>query len=108
MKNVVFLTCIENSNYEYSIKTWEFWCKQHNCELVIYNTPSKHKITWQRWFDVFKQVEKVVPKYNKIFMVDTSSMVKWDAPNIFDLVDDRLTSWRDMDNLREYIIQLKI
>lgn len=115
MKNVVFLACVKNPNHndkyggwewmEYSKRTWEFWCKRHNCELVIYDTPSesdlaRFRVTWQRWFDVFDQVEKVVPNYNKIFMIDASSMIRWDAPNIFDLVDDRFTAWRDMDNLR--------
>ncbi len=115
MKNVVFLTCIKNPNHddkyggwewmEYSKRTWEFWCKKHNCELVVYDTPTENdlarfRVTWQRWFDVFDRVETVVPDYDKIFMIDASSMVRWDAPNIFDLVDNRFTAWRDMDNLR--------
>ena len=37
---------------------------------------------------------------DKVFLVDASSIVKWNAPNIFDQVDDRFTAWRDMDNLR--------
>ncbi len=114
-KNVVFLACVKNPNHhekyggwewmEYSKKTWEHYCNRHDCELIIYDTPSesdmaRFRVTWQRWFDVFDQVENRVPNYDKIFMIDASSMVRWDAPNIFDLVDDRFTAWRDMDNLR--------
>ena len=27
-------------------------------------------------------------------------MYKWDAPNFFELTDNRFTAWRDTDNLR--------
>ena len=115
-KNIVFLTSVKNPNHnekyggfdwmEYSKKTWEYWCKKNNCELFIYNTPSNpdfknYRITWQRWFDVFTQLENNNIKYNNILMVDATSMVKWDAPNIFDLLkDDNMVAWRDADNMQ--------
>ena len=55
MKNIIFIT---NPSNNYSIKSWEYWCKKNNCELIIYDKPSiedtsKFRITVQRWFDVF-------------------------------------------------------
>ena len=39
-------------------------------------------------------------EYNQIALVDSSSMIKWDAPNFFDMTDDRFTAWVDNDNLK--------
>tara|TARA_Y100000296_G_C5171602_1_gene257622 strand:+ start:719 stop:2026 length:1308 start_codon:yes stop_codon:yes gene_type:complete len=99
-QNVVFLTVLqEDKNIsEISIKTWEHWCNINNTKLFIYNNPQPE---WQKWFDVFDQLDEAKIEYNKIFMVDSNTMIKWDAPNIFELTDDKLASWRDMDDLRE-------
>ena len=116
MKNVIFLTSVKNNSpnmiekyggYEWmdiSRKTWEYWCEKNNCELFVYDNPSKsdlfeYRVTWQRWFDVFNKLEKNNIKYDKIFVIDTTSVVRWDCPNFFELCDDRMTAWRDMANL---------
>ena len=115
-KNVVFLTSIINENteekyggfewMEYSKKSWGYWCKKNNCELFVYEKTSKsdlnkYRVTWQRWFDVFNELEKNNISYDKILVVDATSMIKWDAPNVFEeLSDDNMIAWRDMDNLK--------
>ena len=114
-KNVVFLTSVQNplhkdkfGGFEWmdiSKKTWEYWCKKNDCILYVYDTPSdkrmgmEYRITWQRWFDVFDKLEEAKIDYDKVFVVDSTSMVRWDCPNFFDLCDDRMTAWRDMANL---------
>jgi len=99
-QNVVFLTVLqEDKNIsEISTKTWEYWCNINNIKLFIYNNPQPE---WQKWFDVFNQLDEAKIEYNKIFMVDSNTMVKWNAPDIFRLTNDKLTSWRDMDDLRK-------
>jgi len=110
-KNVVFLTSVKYDRFsqkyggyewmDISQKSWEFWCESNDVELYVYDKPKKddpikHRITWQRWFDVF---DKLKSDYDKIWMVDSASIIKWNTPNIFDLLDDRFTAFRDIDNL---------
>ena len=113
-KNVIFMPAVINKNlndkyggYEWmdiSMTTWKYWCKKHDIIFYEYNTPSesdlmKHRITWQRWFDVFDVLERDGVDYNKIHMVDATCMVRWDTPNYFDLIGDDFYGFRDMDNL---------
>lgn len=116
-QNVVFWIGVKSSDtlllkkhgnfeyLEYSKVTWQYWCNKHDIIFYEYNTPSdldtgKHKVTWQRWFDVFDQLELANINYNKIALVDGSSMIKWDAPNFFELVSDDLTAFRSLENLK--------
>ena len=116
-KNVVFLVAVSSNHdylkekhgdfkyFEFSINSWKYWCDKNNAELFIYDTPSndehvKHKPTWQRWFDVFDQLESNDINYNKILVVDASTIIRWDTPNFFDLVDDNLNVFRSLENIR--------
>tara|TARA_Y100000296_G_scaffold85183_1_gene120446 strand:- start:571 stop:1959 length:1389 start_codon:yes stop_codon:yes gene_type:complete len=114
-KNVVFLTSVKSkihqkkfAGYEWmdiSKKTWEYFCKKNDCILYIYDTPTsvkmgmEYRVTWQRWFDVFKQLDENNIEFDKVFVTDSTTMVHWDCPNFFDLCDDRMVAWRDMANL---------
>ena len=115
MKNVIFWTGIKNNSpnmvekyggYDWmdiSKKSWEYWCKKNDCIFYHYDTPSEkdlieYRVTWQRWFDVYDELERNNIDYNKIFVVDACSIVKWDCPNFFDLCDNRITDWLDKDN----------
>jgi len=89
---------------EYSKQTWLYWCEKHNVIFFEYNTPSIsdtgiHKVTWQRWFDVFDQLEQVNINYNKILLTDGSIMVKWDTPSIFDLANHSINAFRSLENI---------
>ena len=54
---------------------------------------------WHKLF-VFQLLEANGIDYDQICLVDSSFMYKWDAPNFFELTDNRFTAWRDTDNLR--------
>ena len=112
--NVVFLTSIKNKEhddkyggYEWmdiSKKTWEYWCKMNDCTLFVYDKPSEsnlfeYRVTWQRWFDVFDILEENNIEYDNVFVIDSTSMVRWDTPNFFNMIDDRMVAWRDSSNL---------
>jgi hypothetical protein len=114
-KNVIFWCAVNNSAhadkydsfkwFEYSRESWQYWCKKHDIIFYEYTTPTEkdliaHRVTWQRWFDVFDMLDQADINYDKIFMVDATSIIRWDAPNIFNLcTDDRFVAWRDCDNL---------
>lgn len=114
-KNVVFWCAVNNPEhddkydsfkwFEYSRLSWKYWCDKHGVVFFEYTKAGlddlmKHRVTWQRWFDVFTQLEEAGIEYDKIYMVDANSMIHWDTPNFFDLcTDNRLVGWRDSDNL---------
>jgi hypothetical protein len=116
-QNVVFWIGVKSSDpivsdkhgsfeyLEYSKRTWQYWCDKHNILFVEYNTPanldlSVHVVTWQRWFDVFTQLDQSNIIYDKIAVVDGSSMIKWDAPNFFNIVSDNLIASRALENIQ--------
>ena len=117
-KNVIFLICVKSQHkylddkhggfkyFEFSINSWKYWCKKNNVELFIYDTPSdsehvNHKPTWQRWFDVFKQLDDSGIDYNKVGVIDASTIIRWDTPNFFDFVGEgEVNCFRSFENLR--------
>jgi hypothetical protein len=116
-KNVVFLVAVKSKDpklddkhggFKYldvSIRTWKYWCEKNDVELFIYDTPSeedtqKYRATWTRWFDVFDQLDSANISYNKILVVDGSTMVRWDCPNFFDMVGEDLVAFKAMENMR--------
>jgi hypothetical protein len=113
MKNVVVIPAIQNKTQDkfggwswmdYSIASWQYWCDANNYKLVIYDSPydpdiTKHRVTWQRWFDVFNFLKNKNIEYDKILMTDACSIVKWDCPDFFKLSGDNISATRDMDNL---------
>ena len=54
-KNVVFMACVQNKEkskkygdfdyFDYSIKTWEYWCKLNDCPPAKFQM--LRKLRWQ-------------------------------------------------------------
>ncbi len=92
-----------NFNYfEYSKLSWKYWCLKNNVIFHEYTTPSildtnKHRVTWQRWFDL----EKELSSYNweKVLVIDASTIIRWDAPNMFDLSQNQISAFRSLENV---------
>ncbi len=116
-KNVLFWVGIKSENqhlrekhgnFEYldiSKPCWEWWCKKNDVIFFPYEKTSEsdtnaHKATWQRWFDVFKQVEEAGIDYDKIAVIDGSTLIKWDTPNFFEMCSGQVTAFRSLENLR--------
>lgn len=89
---------------EYSRKTWEYYSKKIGAEFIPYEKPlddnidlSKIKVNWIRWFDMFD----IVPNnYDQILSTDASIMIKWDAPDLFDISGDNFSALLANENLR--------
>jgi|TARA_B100001964_G_C14216836_1_gene593213 hypothetical protein len=116
-KNVLFWIAVNSKDpllqekhggfeyFKFSRYTWEWWCKKNDVIFFPYETPgesdtNKHKITWQRWFDVFDQLEEAGINYDKICVMDSCAMVKWDTPNFFNFTYAQVTAFRSLENLR--------
>lgn len=80
---------------KYSFNTWKWWCTKNNVQFEILETNcgglEDLPYTYQRWC----AVSELFKKYGddaKLAFVDGDTMVKWDAPNFFDMCpSDSLT-----------------
>lgn len=114
MKNVVFWVGVKSQDpllqkkhggFKYldiSKESWEYWCKKNDVIFYEYNNPlmKDHKATWTRWMDVFDFLEKDGISFNKILVVDGSTIIRWDCPNFFDQCPNgKLTAFRSLENL---------
>ena len=114
-KNIIYWIGIKNQNlsskygnfdyFEYSKKTWKYWCEENDCLFVEFNKPVKqdlfkYRVNWQKIMYVFDELERRNIDYDQICLVDSSCMVKWNAPNFFNLTNRKFTAWRDMDNMK--------
>ena len=105
-RNVVFITSIkglvDTSYTEYCLNTWKYWCEKNNCELFVLDeelTDAKYmKPTWQRWY-VFDILDLNGVNYDQVAMVDVDTMIRWDAPNFFELTDRKFSAVVDQDNI---------
>ena len=105
-KNLIYTTAINhntstfrNTDYsQYCIKSWQAWCDKNNIDfLVIDKHNDKYKFpVWNKdlIFDI------VGDKYDKLIYVDSDTMIKWNAPNPFDLYKDEFCVSNDRSSLR--------
>jgi hypothetical protein len=113
-KNVVWWIGIKNPSlsekyggfdyFEYSRKSWEYWCKKNDVLFVPFEKPVKedlhrYRVNWQKAMYVFDELDRMEINYDQIALIDSSAVIKWDAPNFFEMTDNRFTAWVDNDNL---------
>jgi len=85
-----------------SKQSWQYWCNKNDVLFYEYSNPltKEHKATWTRWMDVFDFLEKDGISFDKILVVDGSTIIKWDAPNFFNQCPSgKLTAFRSLENL---------
>jgi len=114
-KNIVWWPAVVNKDhtdkyggydyFQYSRKTWEYWCERNNCEFVTFTEPvekdlNRYRINWQKILFVFDELERRNIDYDQICLVDSSFMIRWDTPNFFEMTNRKFTACRDMDNMR--------
>jgi len=91
--------------FEYTRKSWEYWCKRNDCIFVPFTKPVEHDLfrfrpNWQKIIFLFDYLDEHNIEYNQICLADSTCMIKWNAPNFFDLTNGKFTGWRDTDNMR--------
>lgn len=104
MKNLIYIIAIDGensknpaSNYaQYSLPTWEFYCKQYGIDLIV-QTENVGKFEFPIWNK--ESIYEVGKEYDKIGIVDCDTMVKWDAPNIFERIEDKFYGVNDLCDL---------
>jgi len=114
-KNIIYWAGIKNpihadkyggyEYFEYSKRTWQYFCERYGCTFVEFSDPVEsdlfqYRINWQKIIFVFDELERRNINYDQIALVDSTSMYKWDAPNFFELTENKFVGWRDTDNMR--------
>ena len=95
----------KNSSYSnYSVYSWKYWCKKNNVDFMLIeeNDSRLGKPVWNK-----ELVFEKVTGYDKIGIVDSDTMIKWDAPNIFEMYDDEFCGVVDNSNLHWVYDSLK-
>ena len=91
-KNLIYMVAInhniseyKNSEYsQYSIKSWEYWCKKNNVDFMLITEHDERfgQPIWNK-----ELVYEKAKGYDKIGVVDSDTMIKWNALNIFEMFD---------------------
>ena len=112
-KNVIWWPALKNPNhldkyggfeyFEYSRKSWEYWCEKNNCIFVPFTNPIEndfieYRPQWQKCLFVFDELDRLGIEFDQIALIDSSAIVKWDCPNFFNLTERKFVGWRDDDN----------
>lgn len=92
-KNLIYIVNITdpsatidvNEYSRYCINTWKYWCRLHNIDLIVNQTPDPRfkKPIWNK-----ELIYRIGKDYDKIGIVDSDTMIKWDSPNIFETVTE--------------------
>lgn len=113
-KNVVWWTGIINPDHnqkyggfnflDYSKESWKYWCKKNDCEFIEFTKPVetdlfKFRVNWQKAIFCFDELERRKINYDQICLVDGSAIIKWNAPNFFEMTDRKFCGLRDTDNM---------
>jgi hypothetical protein len=93
MKNLIFIPLYNGYGVELEkcIKTWKYYAKKHNIDIIVADDNIEFEFEkwgngiWQRWKD-----ERLIKgDWNKILLVDADTMIRWDAPNVFEENKDK-------------------
>jgi hypothetical protein len=104
-KNLIYIVSVDHdtsdiktSSYsDYCIKTWQHYCNRHNIDLVVCREHDERlgRPIWNK-----ELIYKVGEDYDKIGIVDSDTMVKWNAPNVFNLYTDEMCGVVDTGDFR--------
>jgi hypothetical protein len=77
----------------YGRATWQWWCDRHSIEFKVLDQPARSYAddapTVQRWAYAEALLTEGGPG-TEVAMVDADTMIRWDAPNLFEVCDTRV------------------
>lgn len=103
-KNLIYIVNITDTtakvdHTKYSepcINSWKYWCKKNKVDLHIVDKNDSRcgKPIWNK-----ELVYEYAKGYDKVGIVDADTMIRWDAPNIFETFNQEFCMVRDDTNL---------
>jgi hypothetical protein len=85
---------------QYGRATWEWWCRRNGAEFVVLDRPLGDAPIrtmvpeFQRWV----AIEQLLATYGsdtRVALVDADTMIRWDAPDLFEAAGDRFAAVPD-------------
>jgi hypothetical protein len=103
MKKLIYMIGIDHDKsenkhsdfIEYRLKSWKFYCDKHDIDFK-HITENDERYGWP----VFNKLNVCDEDYDLIGVVDDDTMIKWDAPNIFDIIKPGINGCVEHTNLR--------
>jgi hypothetical protein len=113
-KNVIFLINIQHDKkfqgggntqfgmFEYSIKSWKHYADKFKCELFVLDTPlfdiEYMKPNWFKMY-ILDILEDNNIDYDQVLYVDYDTIVHPNAPNIFELTENKFCAIRNFGDM---------
>jgi hypothetical protein len=104
-QNVVFIVCFTDDHEPdyapFCFRTWSRWCRQNGALLCVLDRPPPppwRKANWQK-FTALAQLEAAGIDYDQVAVVDADTMIRWDAPDFFELTGRRFAGVVEYDRL---------
>lgn len=104
-KNLIYIVAIndetkvvKNLDYaQYSIASWQCYCDKYGIDLIVCRNHDE-RFNFPIWNK--EKIYEIGKDYDKIGIVDSDTIIKWNAPNIFDLIDpDKFYGVNDLCDL---------
>jgi hypothetical protein len=91
-KNLVFIAAHNNQeiNLPRGIESWKWYCNKHNIDIIVSNKTilADFKVEGYCAYEKWNEEKILNSTYEKIIIVDSDIIVRWNTPNIFDLFHD--------------------
>lgn len=103
MKTLIYTTAINTNGraiddtdiFNITRQSWEHYCTRHDIDFYVIDKPQLEN-TSPHWFRYW--IFDLKPGYDRYLYIDTDIMVKWDAPNIFNVYTDDMQIYAVKDN----------
>ena len=103
-KNIIFIINIvkdersKNQGYDYSIKSWEHYSNKIGADLFILDEPlgdlSYMKPQWYKMY-ILDILDENEVEYDQVLYVDADTIIHPNAPNIFEISDNKFCAVRN-------------
>lgn len=91
-RNIIFIPAYNGFDTEWpeGIESWKWYCNKWGIDLIIAN--EKKEYEFESWgngcFEPWYDNRLVELDYDKVILIDSDTMIRFDAPNIFEVAKD--------------------
>ena len=97
MKNLVYIVAIDFDVKKHAVVGWEYYCNKIGVDFKVIGDRSNPDMAphWERY-----TIMERFPEYDNYLYVDADALIKWDAPNFFELLpEEHLYAVKDLGSL---------